>query len=69
MSENYLKKSQSYCKKWDIVTQHIRDKPIEWVNKKSKDAKNAKKIKLNKGDNKYGKGNKNTVNKRTVRRY
>lgn len=48
MSENYLKKSQYYCKKWDTATKHIRDMPIEWVSKKSKDAKNAKKIKLNK---------------------
>lgn len=43
-----MKKSQSYCKKWDSVTQRIRDMPIEWVSKTSKDAKNARKIKLNK---------------------
>lgn len=48
MSENYLKHSEKYRKKWDRVTAQIRDRPIIWVKKHSKDAEAAKKIKLNK---------------------
>ena len=48
MSENYLRHSERYRKEWDRVTTQIRDRPIVWVKKYSKDSVNAKKIKLNK---------------------
>ena len=48
MCKNYLKHSERYCKEWDRVTTNIRDRPIIWVKKHSKDSGNAKKIKLNK---------------------
>ena len=48
MSENYLKHSERYRKEWDRVTAQIRDRPIVWVKKYSKESANAKKIKLNK---------------------
>ena len=48
MSENYLKHSEKYRKEWDRVTTQIRDRPIIWVKKYSKESANAKKIKLNK---------------------
>lgn len=48
MSENYLRHSERYRKEWDRVTTHIRDAPIIWVKKHSKESVNVKKIKLNK---------------------
>ena len=48
MSENYLKHSERYRKEWDRVTTQIRDRPIIWVKKHSKESANSKKIKLNK---------------------
>lgn len=48
MSENYLMHSEKYRKEWDRVTAQIRDRPIIWVKKHSKESANAKKIKLNK---------------------
>lgn len=48
MSENYLKHSEKYRKEWDRVTMQIRDRPIVWIKRNSKDSVNAKKIKLNK---------------------